>query len=1205
MEGRWHFWIDRGGTFTDVVARRPDGRLVTAKLLSVDPARYADAAVAGMRRLLGVADTDPFPADHVAAIKMGTTVATNALLEHAGEPTLLMITHGFGEALTIGQQNRPRLFELNIERPAPLWARVAEVDERVSAHGEVVRPLDEDDCRMALKAAYHAGLRSVAIVFLHGFRFPAHEARAAELAAEAGFTQISASHQVSPLIKLTGRGATTVVDAYLSPVLRRYVDQVARAVAGTRLFFMQSNGGLAAADRFRGKDAILSGPAGGVIGAIETARAAGFNRLIGFDMGGTSTDVSHYDGRLERVGETTVAGVPIKTPMMAVHTVAAGGGSVCWFDGQRQRVGPASAGADPGPAAYGRGGPLTVTDCNVAVGKLQPDLFPAVFGASGGDRIDRDAARDRLGAVAGAIAKATGARPALEEVADGFLRIAVERMARAIKKISVERGHDVTRYCLVCFGGAGGQFACRVADALAIDTVTIHPMSGVLSALGMGLANLRDIRARALDLPLDAAVAAQVTDVVTSLEAEAAEALAEQGVPRATIGVERRLNVRYRGTDTPLTVPYADPAAVRGTFEAAHAQVFGFTDPDGAIVLESAEVEASGGGWRDPVAVTCQPGAHTPLDTRRVFADGGWREATVYRREEMAIDTPVEGPAILVEDHATTVVEDGWQAVRQARGELTLTRARPRPERRAVGTSVDPVLLEVFNNLFMSVAEEMGVVLEKTAHSVNVKERLDFSCAVFDAGGGLVANAPHMPVHLGSMGATVKTVKERNAGRIGPGDVFVVNDPFNGGTHLPDVTVVTPVFLEGDADNEKAGPGFFVASRGHHADIGGLTPGSMPPQSRTVEDEGVLFDNVRLVDGGRLREREIRAALTAARYPARNPDQNIADLKAQIAANETGVRAVLKLVDGFGRDTVAAYMGHVQDNAEESVRRVIDVLSDGDCTYPLDNGATIRVAVRVDRQTRAATIDFTGSSDQLADNFNAPLSVTHAAVLYVFRCLVDDDIPLNDGCLKPITIAVPDGSFLNPRPPAATVAGNVETSQAVTNALFLALGRLAAAQGTMNNITFGTADYQYYETLCGGAGAGPGFNGASAVHTHMTNSRLTDPEVLEWRYPVRVDAFGVRAGSGGDGRWHGGDGAVRRIRFLADMDAAILASHRTVAPPGLAGGRPGAVGRTAIERADGRVEELAAADTAHVRAGDCLVVETPGGGGYGEPDTQD
>jgi 5-oxoprolinase (ATP-hydrolysing) len=1206
---RWQFWIDRGGTFTDVVGKRPDGSLATLKLLSDNPEQYRDAAVGGIRRLLGLAPDAAVTPDRVESVKMGTTVATNALLERKGEPTLLVTTRGFRDALRIAYQDRPRLFERRIVLPELLYSRVVEADERVGADGELVRALDERALDADLRAAFEAGLTSVAIVFMHGWRFPAHELAAERMARAIGFAQVSVSHRVSPLMKLVGRGDTTVVDAYLSPILRRYVDEVAAEMPGVELYFMQSSGGLARADAFQGKDAILSGPAGGIVGMVRTAEiglAESPVRIIGFDMGGTSTDVSHYAGEFERAFETRVAGVRVRAPMMAIHTVAAGGGSILAFDGARFRVGPQSAGANPGPACYRRGGPLTVTDANVAVGKLQPAFFPAVFGPRGDEPLDGTVVAERFAALAAEIERATGIARSPEQVAEGFIDIAVGSMANAIKKISVARGYDVTRYTLQCFGGAGGQHACRVADALGMERIFVHPLAGVLSAYGMGLADQTVMRQAAIERPLDDAIA----DVDARLEALAGEARVElegQGVAAERIVVHRRVHLRYDGTDSALVVPYADRAGLQAGFEAAYRQRFAFLMTGRRLIAEAVAVEAIGAGdaptetRHELVAAAAAPVAATV----RMFGDGRWHDAALVERASARPGQTIAGPAIVVESNATTVIEPGWAARITALDHLVLERTVARETRRAIGTSVDPVLLEVFNNLFMNIAEQMGLQLQNTAYSVNIKERLDFSCALFDADGNLIANAPHMPVHLGSMSESIKTVIARNAGAMKRGDVYALNDPYHGGTHLPDVTVVTPVYLEDASD----WPTFYVGSRGHHADIGGTTPGSMPPFSTRIEEEGVQFDNVKLVEGGRFLEHETRTLLESGRWPSRNPAQNIADLKAQVAANEKGVRELAQMVAQYGLDVVQGYMRHVQDNAEESVRRVITNLKDGAFTLPLDNGAQISVAIRVDAASRSAEIDFTGTSAQLENNFNAPTAVCMAAVLYVFRTLVDDEIPLNAGCLKPLKVIIPEGSMLDPRPPASVVAGNVETSTCITNALFGALGVMASSQCTMNNFTFGNALHQYYETISGGSGAGlvfddeghavGGFDGTSVVQVHMTNSRLTDPEVLEFRFPVRLDSYAIRAGSGGAGRWHGGDGGIRRVRFLEPMTASILSNGRHSGAFGIAGGSPGAPGINRVERADGSVEALDHIASVEMEAGDVFVIETPGGGGCG------
>ncbi len=1251
MDGSWEFWIDRGGTFTDVVARRPDDTLAVCKLLSEDPGRYADSAVAGIRRLLGVPEGAPIPAGRISVVRLGTTVATNALLERKGEPTVLVITRGFADALRIAYQDRPRIFDRQIVRPEMVYSRVIEATERIGARGEVIIALDEDAVARDLRAAYDEGFRSVAVVCMHGYRYPAHEARIGEIARQTGFAQVSLSHATSQLMKLVSRGDTTLVDAYLSPILARYVDQVASELDGVRFQFMQSSGGLTDARLFRGKDSILSGPAGGIVGMARTARAAGFDKVIGFDMGGTSTDVSHYAGEFERQYETQVAGVRMRAPMLSIHTVAAGGGSVLHFDGSRYRVGPDSAGAQPGPAAYRRGGPLTVTDANIMLGRIQPAHFPSVFGESGAEPLDAGIVRDRFAALARRIGAATagasrprasagpvtgsGPPPSAEQVAVGFLEIAVANMANAIKKISVQRGYDVTQYVLATFGGAGGQHACAVADALGITRVLIHPLAGVLSAYGMGLADVTAMRETAVEAPLGAPLLPELDRVAGRLEADALAELAQQGIGPGRARPTRRAHLRYDGTDTALPVPLGGVAEMVASFEQAYRQRFSFLMRGKTILVEAVSVELvaasaalaaqptggrpTGGRPADGQPADGQPPDGQPPDgpppggiprgrppgtgqagpagaTAAMFVAGERADVPLVRRRDLRPGQRVDGPALIVEDFATTVTEPGWRAELTGLGDLLLTRVTARPERHPAGTTVDPVMLEIFNNLFMSAAEQMGVRLRSTAHSVNIKERLDFSCAIFDADGGLIANAPHIPVHLGSMGESIKIVRSRNAGRMRPGDVYMLNDPYHGGTHLPDITVVTPVF--DSADREIL---FYVASRGHHAEVGGITPGSMPAFSTRVEEEGVLIDNWLLVRDGVLREAQTLDLLRSAPYPSRNPEVNLADLRAQIAANEKGVQELRQMTGHFGLDVVLAYMGHVQDNAEEAVRRVLTTLSDGEYAYELDSGAVIQVAVRVDRAARAAEVDFTGTSAQLPGNFNAPSSVAMAAVLYVFRTLVADDIPLNSGCLKPVRVIIPPGCMLAPEYPAAVAAGNVETSQAITGALYAALGVMAEGSGTMNNVTIGNEHYQYYETVASGSGAGPGFAGTDVVQTHMTNSRLTDPEVLEWRYPVRLDSYAIRPGSGGAGRWPGGHGGRRELRFGEPMRVTTLSSHRRVPPYGMAGGQPGALGRQWVEHPDGSVTPMRGCDSLAVAAGDVFVIETPGGGGYGSP----
>ncbi len=1271
---KWHFWIDRGGTFTDVVARSPEGRILTKKLLSENPGAYDDAALEAIRRFLGVGSGAPIPAERIAAVKMGTTVATNALLERKGDATLLVITRGLKDQLEIGTQARPDIFAKRIAKPEMLYARVVEVDERVRADGTVETPLDLTKLESDLRRARADGIDAVAIVLMHAYAFPEHERQAAELARKLGFAQVSASHEVSPLIKLVPRGDTTVADAYLSPILRRYVERVSGALipnppppgaeglgvggspsasalqsppprpsptwgeGGTpTILFMASSGGLKSAHTFRGRDAILSGPAGGVVGMAETARCAGFPRVIGFDMGGTSTDVAHFAGSYERALETQIAGVRLAVPMLRVHTVAAGGGSIITYDGTRFRVGPESAGANPGPKCYRRGGPLTVTDANVMLRKLDPRYFPAIFGPNSDEPLDADAVHRAFTELA---ARVGDSRPP-EEVADGTIRIAVENMANAIKKISVERGYDVTRYALNCFGSAGGQHACLIADALGMETILVHPLSGLLSAYGMGLAPMRASRERSLEVPLNEAAMHTIERLAYELGSAATEELLDEGVEHDDIAIESFVHLRYAGTDTALPVALSEPQIMRRDFEAVHRQRFGFVSPEKAIFAAAIEVEALGGshspsplvgegrGGGDcraladgtPPTPPSPPGGGGRRGERaRFYSRGAWHDAPIVKREDMRVGFTLAGPALVIEPHQTVVVEPGWRLKVSTQDDLVLTRAEPRP-REHLGAKADPVLLEVFNNLFMAIAEQMGEALRNTAQSVNIKERLDFSCAVFDSGGALVANAPHLPVHLGSMDRSVETIIRLRGKEMRPGDAYMLNAPYNGGTHLPDITVVTPVFAdspppggEGEAaqtsaphpdplpmKNGERGQEvlFYVASRGHHEDIGGLTPGSMTPRATSIEEEGVYIDNVKLVEGGRFLEAETRALLSGARYPARQPNKNIADLKAQVAANAKGEAELKKMVDHFGLDVVRAYMGHVQDNAEASVRRLLQRLDDGRFRVETDQGSAVEVRITVDKQARTAKVDFTGTSAQQRNNFNAPEPVTRAAVLYAFRVMVEEPIPMNAGCLKPIEIVIPPGSMLSPVYPAAVVAGNVETSQIVTNALFAALRALGSAQGTMNNLTFGNERVQYYETLCSGAPAGPGFDGAAAVHVHMTNTRLTDPEILELRYPVLVEEFSIRRGSGGKGRWTSGDGTRRVIRFLERMDCAILSGYRDVRPFGLEGGEPGEAGQNLVRRKDGRLERLQGCDQTALEAGEAIVIVTPTGGGFG------
>jgi 5-oxoprolinase (ATP-hydrolysing) len=1205
---RWQFWIDRGGTFTDVVAQSPSGEIIVHKLLSENPDHYRDASIQGIRDILDVPTGTPIPIDQIAVVKMGTTVATNALLERKGDRTLLLITKGFRDALRIGYQNRPNIFARQIVLPEMLYERVIEVEERYSAQGEELMPVQINKAlRRSLQDAYDDGMQACAITFLHSYRYPNHEQQVAAIAREIGFSQISISNQVSPLIKLVTRGDTTVVDAYLSPILRRYVEQVAEELGDVKLMFMQSNGGLTDAHQFQGKDSILSGPAGGIVGAVKTSMMAGFDKIIGFDMGGTSTDVSHFNGDYERTLETEVAGVRLCAPMMSIHTVAAGGGSVLRFDGSRYRVGPESAGANPGPACYRRGGALTVTDCNVIVGKVQADFFPAVFGIEGNLPLDIEVVGEKFVALATEINNQTGQQETPEQVASGFLTLAIDKMANAIKKISIQRGYDITDYTLCCFGGAGGQHACLIAEALGMTQIFIHPLAGVLSAYGIGRADLRSLKEKTIEIRLTADAILILQRTILELATECRAAISAQGVEGDLIQILHKIHLRYEGTDSALVVEFADLEIMRSQFEEAHYQRYGFTMSDKALIVAAVAIEAIGqvAEFTEPMLTLGRTTPLEPVATTRIYTKETWHATPIYQRQDLKPGDCITGAALIVESTGTNVIEPGWYAEVTARNHLILHRqasieyeSEVRNQKLDI-SHPDPVKLEIFNNLFRAIAEEMGVTLQNTSYSVNIKERLDFSCAIFDQQGQLVANAPHIPVHLGSMSESIRALITAKGNTLKPGDVYISNNPYNGGTHLPDITAITPVFAPSSLPAIPT-PLFYVASRGHHADIGGITPGSMPPHSVTVEQEGVLLDNQQLVDRGQFREAELLDWLTQGDYPARNPMQNVADLKAQIAANSRGVRELHRMVEHYGLEQVQAYMQHVQDNAEESVRRVIAVLNDGSFIYPTDEGAQIQVRIKINHGDRSAQIDFTGTSAQQPNNFNAPLAICKAAVLYVFRTLVNDEIPLNAGCLKPLDIIVPEGCLLNPRYPAAVVAGNVETSQAIVNALYGALGVLAAGQGTMNNFTFGNERHQYYETICGGSGAGVNFDGTDAIQTHMTNSRLTDPEVLEWRFPVLVESFTIRSHSGGQGQYQGGNGTIRRIQFREPMTATILSGHRTIPPFGLNGGGAGAIGKNYIERCNGAIENLGSKAEVEMHPGDVFAIETPGGGGYGD-----
>ncbi len=1225
---QWQFWIDRGGTFTDIVAKKPDATIISRKLLSENPSQYSDAAIEGIRDCLNLSKDQPIPTEKIAVVRMGTTVATNALLEHKGEPLLLVTNKGFKDALRIAYQQRPDLFALNIELPEMLYASVLEVDVRMDSNGNILQPLEQQAVISALQAAYDQGLRSVAILFMHAYRYPQDEKTVAKLAKHIGFTQISSSHASSPLVKFISRGDTTVIDAYLSPILRRYIEQFSQQLPNVPLLFMQSNGGLTHSKFFQGKDAILSGPAGGVVGMVKTAKAAGFEKLIGFDMGGTSTDVCHYQGEYERSVESQIAGFRIRAPMMQIHTVAAGGGSILNFDGARLRVGPESAGAFPGPAAYRNGGELTVTDCNVMLGKLPIDYFPAIFGKNADQPLDHEIVKQKFEQLAETINQAikptnqadnTAIRYSAKSVAEGFLNIAVDNMANAIKKISVQRGYHIADYTLCCFGGAGGQHACLVADALGIEKIFLHPYAGVLSAYGMGLADIRKISTQSIELPLNQDLMLHLQSHYKKLIQQTQTLIQQQTQQKCTEKVVQRIICRYQGSDSSLTLNFSDYASICQQFEQQHQQQFGFSSTQ-TLVVERLEVEVIAA----IIQIDTPEAFSNCLETQNISSikplkesdrDLGKKPAKkLYLRQQLKVGEIIQGEAVISEKNATTVLEKGWQAEVLADQSLLLSRYQTRPSMTAVGTDVDPVMLEIFNNLFMSIAEQMGFVLEKTAVSVNIKERLDFSCAIFDAKGNLVANAPHMPVHLGSMSESIKTIIKENAKTMQAGDAFMLNAPYNGGTHLPDITVIKPIFdsdyptykkrdiKQASIDHvsiKRPKVIFYVASRGHHADIGGISPGSVPPNSQSVEEEGILIDNFCIVKQGVFQEAAIKQLLLSGDYPARNIAYNLSDFRAQLAACEKGAYELNKVIQHYGLDTVYAYMRYVQDNAEEAVRRIISQLNDGHYCYEMDDGNQICAKITINAKERSACVDFTGSSPQHIGNLNAPTSISKAAVLYVFRCLVKDNIPLNQGCLKPIKIIIPDDCLLNPHYPAAVVAGNVETSQYIVDTLFAALGVMAASQGTMNNVTWGNEDYQYYETLCGGAGATKNRHGTSAVHTHMTNSRLTDPEILEQRFPVLLQEFSIRQYSGGKGHYQGGDGVCRKTRFLETMTANILSGHRRIAPYGMAGGKTGKCGQNYIIRANGKKQKVAGTMCSVLEKDDVLVLKTPGGGGFG------
>jgi len=1200
LPGTWQFWLDRGGTFTDCIGVSPEGAVHTAKRLSTD-----DAGLVAMRAILErVGAIEPGHSLPACSVKIGTTLATNALLTRRGARTLLVANAGLGDAFVIGTQERPDLFALRIERPPPLHEGTLEVEGRCAADGTPVDPLHEDALRAGLAAARRDGIASVAIAMIHAHAYPALETRVKELAREGGFHHVVTSHEIARELGLLARGQTAVADAYLTPILRHYTAVQAAALPQSSLRFMQSSGGLTDAARFRGPAALLSGPAGGAVGAARVAQAAGFREAIAFDMGGTSTDVSLVvDGEVERVFETTIAGIHLRSPALRVHSVAAGGGSLCRFDGFRLTVGPESAGADPGPLCYGlhqnpgsqTGEGLTLTDVNVLLGRLPGERFPLA--------LYPEPARQALEAVASTV-RAAGHALSTDQVGEGFIEIANASMAEAIRQVSVARGVDPRDCALVGFGGAAGQHVCAVARALGIRTILLHPLASLLSAFGIGMAPQTWDRQRdagrvllpAAPLPLPASV----FTLFSELEAEGRSALLAEGVQQDEVRIVRRLDLRYAGTESALTVAEPEDKDWASAFERVHRARFGYTRKGRAIEIVVARVQAlQANGTRDfDLRFTTPHGARTPAQPIRyveVFFDGAGRcETPLFAREELGGGARLKGPALVVDDTSTVVIDPGFEAEIDPQGVLLLRDCESTAPLRTSSdlSRADPIRLEVLGNAFMSIAEQMGAVLRNTAVSTNIKERLDYSCAVFDQDGGLVANAPHIPVHLGAMGETVRAIK-RAFPALTPGDVAATNDPHAGGSHLPDVTVVTPVFVESDA------PRFFVASRGHHADLGGKTPGSMPSDSRTLEEEGVVLSPFLLVRGGRFEEERLRAALLGARYPARNPDDNVADLEAMIAANRAGDSLLRELVARRGLASVEATMTQLQVAAGQKVARAITRLEPGDHVFEdrLDDGTRIRVSIRV--AGSRMRIDFTGTDPASSGNLNAPRAVVQAAVLYVLRCLVAERIPLNGGCLAPVEVVVPEGSLLDPPAGAAVVGGNVETSQRIVDVLLGALGLAAASQGTMNNLTFGDARFGYYETMGGGAGAGPSFAGASAVHVHMTNTRITDAEVLETRYPVRLLAFRVRRNSGGAGRYRGGDGLVRAYKFLAPVTVSLLMERRVVAPFGLAGGEPAARGENRVRRRGGATEEVPGRATFELAAQDELWIATPGGGGFG------
>lgn len=1257
---QFRFSIDRGGTFTDIYAEVPGSpgfRVI--KLLSEDPANYADAPREGIRRVLAEYLGEEIPDGEVPAapiewIRMGTTVATNALLERKGARCALVITQGFGDLLQIGYQDRPKIFDLEISKPELLYEKVIEVPERLQslatseppAGAEVVTGIsgerlaileapDLDALRTRFEALLAEGIHSLAVVFAHAYAWPAHEEAVGALAREMGFTQVSLSSQVMPKVKLVARGDTTMVDAYLNPHISAYLASFragfSHPLTDGRLLFMQSDGGLAPAESFTGSRAILSGPAGGVVGyAMTTFEKERRKPVIGFDMGGTSTDVSRFGGDYELAFETELAGVRVQAPQLQIRTVAAGGGSRLFFDATMFRVGPESAGAHPGPVCYRKGGHLAVTDANLVLGRLQPEFFPHIFGADEKQPLDLDASRAALMRLTEEINthyRAQG-RPdmSVEAVALGFIEVANEVMVRPIREISVMRGFDSKDHILAVFGGAGPQHACAIARALGIEEILVHRFAGILSAYGMGLADVVVERQQPYAGAYERGSLAAVSTGLDALENAAVGALEDQGFGRHQIETDHYLNLRYQGTDTAIMIqrPAAEDGDFAEAFRKRYRREFGFDLTGRAIIIDDLRVRARG----KAAGVTARPiaaaqGDPEILKTVPCYFDSGWCDTEVYDLDRLGAGHAITGPAIIIHDTATILVEPNCDAEITAHGDVRIRVGRPDTGGHGVGTAADPIQLSIFSNLFMSIAEQMGRMLQKTAISTNIKERLDFSCALFGPAGELVANAPHLPVHLGSMSEAVKAQIHRYSGgnsghrpRLEPGDVLVSNHPAAGGSHLPDITVITPVF---SSDADGCAIIFWVASRGHHADIGGISPGSMPPHSRRLEEEGACIDSFKLVSGGVFQEEGVTALLAAPgklRSRAGRPPisgtrllaDNLSDLKAQVAANQKGIELVLEMVAHYGHDVVQAYMGHVQAAAEAAVREALKNLSSSKglaavgtvCAQDyLDDGSPISLALTIDRSEGSARFDFSGTGPQIWGNCNAPRAVTISAILYSLRCLIEKELPLNHGCLLPIEIVIPEGSLLDPAPDAAVVGGNVLTSQRVVDVVLKAFGVAAASQGCMNNFTFGNDRFGYYETIGGGAGAGPTWEGQSGVHTHMTNTRITDPEILERRYPLLLREFSLREGSGGAGRHRGGEGLVREVEFLDDLQMAILSERRVYAPYGLEGGGPGQRGENIFIRTDGRRLNLGSKNEIHARRGDRFRILTPGGGGFG------